>query len=128
MREGMGFEGGSVGGEVGDPLRMPVQGWKLRAVVQAFVAGPVVSERGSLAEATLSLIRHQQPEIAENWVQQVSQNRKIGTDSRTPSISGPHLSSILRASRNLEDFTERRDSKTQPRLHLSLPRQMELRV
>lgn len=124
----MGFEGGSVGGDVGDPLRMPVRGWKLPAVVQAFVAGPVVSERGSLAVATLSLIRHQQPEIAEKWVQQVSQNRKIGTDSRTPSISGPRLSSILQASRNLEDFTERRDSKTQPRLHLSLPRQMALRV
>lgn len=35
----MGFEGGSVGGEICDPLRMPEQGWKLRVVVQAFVAG-----------------------------------------------------------------------------------------
>lgn len=115
-----------MGGEICDPCRMPVQGWKLRAVVQAFVAEPVVSERGSLAMGTLSLIRHQQPEMAENWLQQVPQNRKIGFDSRTPSISGPRLSSILWALRNLEDFTERRDSKTQPRLHLSLPRQMEL--
>lgn len=124
----MGFEGSSVGGEICDPLRMPKQGWKLRAVVQAFVAGLVVSKRGSLALATLRLIRHQQPEIAENWVQWCHKTEKLALILRPLCISGPRLSSILRASRNLEDFTGRRDSRTQPRLHLSLLRQMELRV
>lgn len=66
-----------MGGEICDPLRMPEQGWKLRAVVQAFVAGLVVSERGSLALATLRLIRHQQPEIAENCVQWCHKTEKL---------------------------------------------------
>ena len=84
----MGFEGGSVGGDVGDPLRMPVRGWKLPAVVQAFVAGPVISERVSLAVATLSLIRHQQPEIAEKWFNRCHKTEKLAL------ILGPHPSQV----------------------------------
>lgn len=78
---------------------------------RAFVAGLVVSEKGPLAMATLSLLRHQPSQIVKNWVQQASQSRKVGTDSKTYMALRPMPLLHSLGTSNLENFLERREGQ-----------------